>query len=167
MADGARDFFAEGDWNIACSMCGRKRKASELVKNWQGMYRCPEHNDERHPQDFVRAAPDVQTVPYAQIPTQIYQGAIQATAGGTPDAIILTPVVTVGGPYPGQIFEFTAAGTNTGSATAKLAGGTPVTIVDSDGDELTAGEIIIAEVYQLTYNWNNQEQEYQWVLSQW
>jgi len=27
-AKGRADFFAPGDWNYACSMCGRKRKAS-------------------------------------------------------------------------------------------------------------------------------------------
>lgn len=61
-----RDYLELGSWNALCSMCGRKRKASELVKNWQGMYRCPEHNEARHPQDFVRAVPDVQTPPWVQ-----------------------------------------------------------------------------------------------------
>lgn len=60
------DYLELGDWNAACSMCGRKRKASELVKNWQGMYRCPEHNEPRQPQDFVRPVPDIQTPPWVQ-----------------------------------------------------------------------------------------------------
>lgn len=63
---GRADYYAEGDFNATCSMCGRKRKASTLVKNWQGQYRCPEHNEPRHPQDFVRAVPDVQTPPWTQ-----------------------------------------------------------------------------------------------------
>lgn len=63
---GRADYWAPGDWNVACSMCGRKRKASELVKNWQGLYRCPEHNEPRQPQDFVRGVPDVETVPFSQ-----------------------------------------------------------------------------------------------------
>lgn len=63
---GGRDFYLPGDWNVACSMCGRKRKSSEMVRNWQGMWRCPEHNEARQPQDFVRAVPDVQSVPFAQ-----------------------------------------------------------------------------------------------------
>lgn len=46
-----------GDWNATCSMCGRQRKAGKLVKNWQGQWRCPEHNEGRHPQEFVRAVP--------------------------------------------------------------------------------------------------------------
>ena len=65
---GRADFLDLGDWNAVCSMCGRKRKASQMVKNWQGMYRCPEHNEARHPQDFVRAVPDVQTPPWVQPP---------------------------------------------------------------------------------------------------
>lgn len=63
---GRADYYLPGDWNVACSMCGRKRKASELVRNWQGLWRCPEHNEPRQPQDFVRAIPDVQGVPFAQ-----------------------------------------------------------------------------------------------------
>jgi hypothetical protein len=52
-------------------MCGRKRKASELVKNWQGQYRCPEHNEPRQPQDFVKGVVDIQTVPWEQPQTDI------------------------------------------------------------------------------------------------
>lgn len=63
-AKGRADFFVPGDWNYACSMCGRKRKASELVRNWQGLYRCPEHNEPRQPQDFSRGVLDDMTVPF-------------------------------------------------------------------------------------------------------
>lgn len=69
---GRADYWAPGDWNCACSMCGRKRKASELVRNWQGMYRCPEHNEERQPQDFVRNVKDIMTVPFDQPETQLF-----------------------------------------------------------------------------------------------
>lgn len=68
---GRSDRLELGDWNVACSMCGRKRKSSEMVRNWQGMWRCPEHNESRQPQDFVRATPDVQSVPFAQPETDI------------------------------------------------------------------------------------------------
>lgn len=66
MAKGRADYYLEGDFNAACSMCGRKRKASMMVKNWQGFWRCPEHNEPRHPQDFVRGVQDIVTVPWAQ-----------------------------------------------------------------------------------------------------
>jgi hypothetical protein len=35
------------------------------------MWRCPEHNEPRQPQDFVRNVPDVQSVPFAQPETDI------------------------------------------------------------------------------------------------
>jgi hypothetical protein len=68
---GRADYFAPGDWNVACSMCGRKRKASQMVKNWQGQWRCPEHNEPRQPQDFVRGVQDIQTPPFAQLEEDI------------------------------------------------------------------------------------------------
>lgn len=47
-------FFVPGQWNVTCSMCGVSRKSADMVKNWQGMWRCPKHNEQRHPQDFVK-----------------------------------------------------------------------------------------------------------------
>jgi hypothetical protein len=66
---GRADYFAPGDFNAACSECGRKRKASTLVRNWQGLYRCPEHNEPRQPQDFARGIKEVISPPWAQIET--------------------------------------------------------------------------------------------------
>jgi hypothetical protein len=68
---GRADFWAEGDFNAACSECGRKRKASKMVKNWQGQWRCPEHNEPRQPQDFVRGVQDIQTTPWVQMQRDI------------------------------------------------------------------------------------------------
>src|SRR5271165_4739419 len=69
---GTADFLKLGDWNATCSMCGKKMKASWMVKNWAGAYRCREHNEPRHPQDFVRGVPDVQAVPWTQPPTETF-----------------------------------------------------------------------------------------------
>lgn len=66
---GRADYLALGDYNVACSMCGRKRKASQVVRNWQGLYRCPEHNEPRQPQDFARGIKEVISPPWAQIET--------------------------------------------------------------------------------------------------
>ena len=63
---GRADYLELGDWNVVCYQCGFKRKASMLVKNWQGYFVCPEHNEPRQPQDFVRSVPDVQTPPWTQ-----------------------------------------------------------------------------------------------------
>ena len=63
---GRADFYLPGSWSARCSMCGAKRHANELVKNWQGLWRCQEHNEPRHPQDFVKAVVDDQSVPWNQ-----------------------------------------------------------------------------------------------------
>lgn len=59
-----------GDWNAICDQCGRKTKASQMTKRWDGLmvhrdpsFGCFEH---RHPQDFVRARPDDQSVPWSR-----------------------------------------------------------------------------------------------------
>lgn len=70
---GRADYLELGDWNALCSMCGQKRKASMLIKNWQGQYRCPEHDEPRHPQDFVRGVADDTSVPWVQsVPTDTF-----------------------------------------------------------------------------------------------
>lgn len=63
---GRADFYESGSWNAVCYECGRKRKAGELRKHWQGYFVCPEHWEARHPQDFVRGVADVQTPAWTQ-----------------------------------------------------------------------------------------------------
>lgn len=63
---GRADYWAPGDWNTVCYECGRKRKASQLKKHWQGYFVCPEHWESRQPQDFARGVPDNQTPPWTQ-----------------------------------------------------------------------------------------------------
>lgn len=69
---GRADYLELGSWNAVCYECGRKRKASMLVKHWQGYYVCPEHNEPRQPQDFVRSVPDVQTPPWTQPAADVF-----------------------------------------------------------------------------------------------
>lgn len=71
---GRADYHESGDWNAACYECGRKRKASDLIKHWQGYYVCPEHWEPRHPQDFVRAVPDIQAPPWTQDQNDVFIG---------------------------------------------------------------------------------------------
>jgi hypothetical protein len=71
ISKGHADYFKLDDWNARCSICGAKFKASELVKNWQGLYRCPPCNEPRHPQDFVRGVQDIQTPAWAQVDEDI------------------------------------------------------------------------------------------------
>lgn len=65
---GRADYLALGDHNAICYFCGMKGKASKMVRNWQGFFVHPEHNEERHPQDFVRPVPDDQSVEWSQPP---------------------------------------------------------------------------------------------------
>lgn len=70
---GRADYLELGDWNSVCYECGRKRKASTLLRHWQGYYVCPEHWEPRQPQDFVRSVPDNQTPPWVQpMPANVF-----------------------------------------------------------------------------------------------
>lgn len=63
---GRADYLLLGDWNVQCFQCGRKMKASQAVRNWQGYHVHPEHNEPRQTQDFVRGVPDNQIPPWVQ-----------------------------------------------------------------------------------------------------
>lgn len=70
MTKGQADFLELGGWNAICFMCGRKRKASTLRKQWQGYWVCPEHWEPRQTQDFVKGVVDAMSVPWAQPPQE-------------------------------------------------------------------------------------------------
>lgn len=63
---GHADYLQLGDWNAVCFECGRKFKASELLKHWRGYWVCKQHWEPRHPQDFVRAPPPPVPPPFVQ-----------------------------------------------------------------------------------------------------
>ena len=63
---GRADYLDLGNWNAVCFECGRKRKASMLMKHWQGYYVCPEHWEPRQAQDFVRAITEKPAPPWSQ-----------------------------------------------------------------------------------------------------
>ena len=70
---GRADYLLLGDWNVQCYQCGFKDKASNLVRNWQGYFVHPEHNEPRQTQDFVRGVPDNQIPPWVQpMPAVVY-----------------------------------------------------------------------------------------------
>lgn len=66
------DLYRHGDWRVTCQRCGRKRYASDTVKEWTGLIVCREHADIRHPQDFVRGRRDQQNVAFAR-PVPVYE----------------------------------------------------------------------------------------------
>ena len=63
---GRADFYQSGGWNVVCYECGRKRKAAQMRRHWEGYWVCPEHWEPRQPQDFVRGMQDEQTPPWTQ-----------------------------------------------------------------------------------------------------
>jgi hypothetical protein len=63
---GRADFYEHGSYNMLCDLCGRKFKARELRKQWDGLMVCADDYSARHPQDMVRGIPDRQAVPVAR-----------------------------------------------------------------------------------------------------
>lgn len=64
--------YKPGDWLASCFQCGMTRYASTMRRHWQGYWVCPEHWEERHPQDFVRGTQDIQTPPWVQPPSDVF-----------------------------------------------------------------------------------------------
>lgn len=60
---GPADYLALGDYNAICDRCGKKFKASQLTKDWQGFMLCSRDWEPRHPQDFVRARSAAEPAP--------------------------------------------------------------------------------------------------------
>lgn len=69
---GEADYLRLGSWNARCARCGKKKKADELIQQWQGYWVCPEHWEVRQPQDFVRGIEERPTPPWVQNPADIF-----------------------------------------------------------------------------------------------
>ena len=105
---GRADHLVLGDWNTQCFQCGFKRKASTLVRNWQGYYVCPEHNEPRQTQDFVKGVPDNQLAPWVQPwPNVVYT--YTNTVIGYGDGVTVSFQLG-SGIYPVTVFSVTVAG---------------------------------------------------------
>lgn len=123
-------------------------------------------------------ARDGQTVPTANLPMGTYRhtgvgnavartdyaamGQVQdgagiwcGTAGGTANALTLTPSPAIGAYAAGQVFRFTAgAAANTGATTVAVSGLT-AQAVQNAGAALTGGEIAAGRQYSLLYDGAN------------
>ena len=62
----SRTYYKHGQWNAICDMCGRKFKSGMLQLRWDGLRVCKRDYEERHPQDFQKAVPDNQGVPWTR-----------------------------------------------------------------------------------------------------
>jgi hypothetical protein len=55
-----------GNWNALCDSCGRKFKALDLKKRWDGLMVCHEDWEQRHPQDLLRVQREQISVPFSR-----------------------------------------------------------------------------------------------------
>lgn len=60
------DFYANGQWNFFCDLCGRKEKSGRAMLTWNGLRVCKHHKEIRNPQDFLRGVKDDQSVPWSR-----------------------------------------------------------------------------------------------------
>jgi hypothetical protein len=58
--------YVPGSWNAICDVCGQKYKAGDMRRRWDGLMVCAHDWEPRHPQDFLRAVPDRQNVPWSR-----------------------------------------------------------------------------------------------------
>lgn len=63
---GKADFYADGQWNFFCELCGAKTKSGDAMKTWNGLYVCKHHREARNPQDFIRGVRDDPSVPWSR-----------------------------------------------------------------------------------------------------
>lgn len=63
---GSSNYYADGQWNFICDICGRQNKSSDGVKTWDGFYVCRVHKEVRNPQDFVRGVREDLRVPWTR-----------------------------------------------------------------------------------------------------
>lgn len=55
-----------GNWNALCDVCGRKFKALDMQKRWDGLMVCKEDFEIRHPSDFLRVQREKISVPWVR-----------------------------------------------------------------------------------------------------
>ena len=66
-----KNYLQLGNWNALCDRCGRKFKASDLQRTWEGLMVCKDDYETRHPSDFLRVQREQIAVPWSRpYPTQ-------------------------------------------------------------------------------------------------
>lgn len=63
---GTANWYKPGDYNAICDICGFEFKASQLRKNWKGLFVDKACFEPRHPQDFIRARKETTGVPWSR-----------------------------------------------------------------------------------------------------
>lgn len=72
-----KNYYAKGQWNIICDVCGRKVKSGDVRKRWDGAIVCQTDFESRHPLDFIRGRKESLTVPWTSPePEDVFVGAL-------------------------------------------------------------------------------------------
>ena len=129
--------YDKGDWIALCDVCGRKYKASNLKKRWDGLMCCAHDWEIRQPQDFVRGIADTQIAPWLRSePANSFIAVTQALLGQYLSTSIATLLLTVvRAPYN---FYITSSVTATLSVVF-LSPSTPESINGSPINTITIG----------------------------
>lgn len=61
-----QNHLISGNWNALCDSCGRKFKALDLLKRWDGLMVCREDWETRHPQTLLKVQKEKITVPFVR-----------------------------------------------------------------------------------------------------
>ena len=61
-----KNWLDKNSYNALCDSCGRKFKASQLLRRWDGLYVCKQDYETRHPQDFLRVQKEKISVPWSR-----------------------------------------------------------------------------------------------------
>jgi hypothetical protein len=61
-----RNHLILGNYNALCDSCGRKFKALDLKKRWDGLMVCKEDYELRHNSDFLRVQKEKISVPFSR-----------------------------------------------------------------------------------------------------
>jgi len=121
---GRADYYLDGSNNVICDMCGKKYKAHQLAKQWDGIWTCKRCWEPRQPQDFVRGVLDDSrpVLSRPEAPDEFTSGA-QSLEPWDPTAPVGEPPVAAFSGNPlGDTVPFTVTFTNesTGSISSYL-----------------------------------------------
>lgn len=104
---GSANYFASGQWNFYCDLCGAKRKSSDGVQTWNKLWVCRHHKEVRNPQDFVRGVAEDLSVPWSRpappdtfVPWDILQ--VHSEAAPLADTLGFS-LLLYSGPEPGSV----------------------------------------------------------------
>lgn len=62
----SKTYWESGQWNAICDSCGRKFKAKDLMKRWDGLMVCVDDWETRHPQELIRPIKDMNKLPWTR-----------------------------------------------------------------------------------------------------